>query len=552
MGIRLKIILVVLPLLVAMLFLAGFTASQSARSGMTRIAIEALGFKAQELNKYAENQWELLQSNNLTDRSEYIEVTKKAVTSYAESIIRTDSEMIFAVDPDGNVTMSTREIELSGKEKAEILTHMINERQGWVRVNAGGKDRVGQAFFLRSFDWYVMVTEETESFYREVNEINRQTYIILGASLVLGIILLLIFAGYLTRPVAKVVAAMKDIISRNDLSSRVAVEYNDEIGTLAHTFNIMIGELDRSYQQIKSYAFKAVLAQKNEMKIRNIFQKYVPKDVIDSFFTNPESMLVGENRVLAILFSDIRSFTTISEGFMPDELVTALNRYFEIMVEIIMNNEGIIDKYIGDAIMAFFGAPVKHENDAFLALMAALDMQEALEKFNKEQIEAGKPAFNTGIGINYGIVTVGNIGSEKKMDYTVIGDMVNLASRLEGLTKEYKQGLIFSESVFRKTKDQIHCRLIDKVRVKGKTVGENIYTARRELSDREKRAWGYHHGGLKRYYARDFEGAIKQFQGVLELLPDDFIAKMYIERCRQYIASPPPENWNGIHIMKSK
>jgi class 3 adenylate cyclase len=330
------------------------------------------------------------------------------------------------------------------------------------------------------------------------------------------------------------------------------VEYKDEIGNLAHTFNIMITELEKAYKQIKEFALQAVIAQKNEHKIRNIFQKYVPRDVIDSFFSNPEAMLVGENRVMVILFSDIRSFTTISEGFMPDELVSALNRYFEIMVDIIMSHNGIIDKYIGDAIMAFFGAPVKRKDDAMQAVTAALEMQEALQLFNEEQKSKGKPAFITGIGINYGVVTVGNIGSEKKMDYTVIGDMVNLGSRLEGLTKPYKQDVIFSESVYQKVKANFPCRLVDKVVVKGKTQGEKIFTAKRSLSPKEKEAWAFHHKALRMYYQQNFHESLKYLGAVQKLIPGDHLADLFMERCTRYINSPPPKEWNGTEVLTSK
>ena len=398
----------------------------------------------------------------------------------------------------------------------------------------------------------MVVSEEEAAFYREVTEITIRNIIVLGISILVSLVMLLFFTGFITGPLTRVVSTMRGIISDNDLSARVAVEYRDEIGELAHTFNIMVGELQKAYEQIKGFAFKAVLAQKNEHKIRNIFQKYVPKDVIDGLFANPESMLVGENRVLAVLFSDIRSFTTISEGYMPDELVTALNSYFELMVDIIMEHGGIIDKYIGDAIMAFFGAPVKHKNDALNAVAVALKMQNSLREFNRGQEEKGKPKFITGIGINYGVVTVGNIGSQKKMDYTVIGDMVNLGSRLEGLTKPYKQEVIFSESVFRKVKDTYPCRLVDRVQVKGKTVGENIYTAYEERNPLREQVLKIHHAAMARYYAQDFSGARQYFQAILKLLPDDFLALMYTERCDRYIETPPPAGWNGVEILTSK
>jgi len=548
----LKIILVVVPILITALVLTGIVSSFSARNGMTRIAIEFLGFKAEELENYMQGQWNLLVENNLQDQPQYMDVAKNAVTSYARSIIKSDTELIFALDEKAQVAMSTGDLQLEVAERSRLYRNIHRGKTGWIRTNIAGTARVGQSFLFEPFGWYVLVTEQSSSFYREAELIIMQTAYVLGASILVSLILLFLFSGYLTRPITSVVRGMRYVIETNDLSTRVPVEYDDEIGSLAHTFNIMSEELERAYGQIKEFAFKAVLAQKNEHKVRSIFQKYVPKDVIDTIFVNPEKMLVGDNRVVAILFSDIRSFTTISEGFMPDELVSSLNRYFEIMVEIIMSHGGVIDKYIGDAIMAFFGAPVKHEDDALQAVMSAVEMQEALEEFNREQDRQGKPKFLTGIGINYGVVTVGNIGSEKKMDYTIIGDMVNLGSRLEGLTKPYGQGIIFSESVYRKIKGEIACRMVDKVVVKGKTKGENIYTARRSLSTKERKAWDFHHLGLRSYYRRNFEKALRYFEGVKKLLPEDKLAFIYIERCKGYIENPPPKDWNGTEVLTSK
>jgi class 3 adenylate cyclase/HAMP domain-containing protein len=553
MSIRLKIILVVLPLMIATILLAGVSSRDSARAGITRVAVEALGFKAQELRKYAENQWDLLVANDLADQSEYVEVTKLAVQSYATSLVRSATELIMAVDTDGRVQMNSTDIPLSDAGEIAAVAGLASDRvEGWQRITIDGELRVGQAFVFPPFDWYVLVTDTSANFYREVEEINVRTYYILGGAALVAILLLLLFAGVLTGPLSRMVNLMNEITGTNDLSRRVDVEYKDEIGAMARTFNVMLSKLEGASNQIKGFAFRAVVAQRNEHKIRNIFQKYVPKDVIESIFTNPESALVGENRVLAILFTDIRSFTTISESFMPDELVKSLNSYFETMVDIIDAHNGITDKYIGDAIMAFFGAPVKHENDPLEALTAALEMQSALREFNEAHIRDGKPEFKTGIGVNYGVVTVGNIGSEKKMDYTIIGDSVNLGSRLEGLTKEYKQEVIFSESVFRKVKTELPCRLIDKVQVKGKTSGVNIYTAQLKLEPRQEQAWGYHHAGMKRYLNQEFKDAANFFAAVRKILPDDYLAEMYLERCRAFIRRPPPSGWNGVWVMTSK
>ncbi len=554
MSIRTKIIFIVVPLLVAALLISSTISSYSARSGMTRIAMSSMAFKAQELNKYMESQWNLLVTNELSENQEYVTVARSAMEAYAASVVNTPTELIFAFPYSGEmkVELATGELELSDADRVELISLSEADKRGWLEFTLNGSSRVGHAFRFSPFNWMVIVSEDSSAFYKEVTELTNRNYMVLGGSIVLSILILLIVTGVITRPLTRVVSTMKEIINDSDLSRRVPVEYNDETGDLANTFNIMAEGLNKASESVKSQALKAVMAQKNEYKIRNIFQKYVPKDVIDSIFNNPESMLKGDNQIVAILFSDIRSFTTISEGYMPDELVNVLNEYFEIMVDIIMEHGGIIDKYIGDAIMAFFGAPVKYKNDALNAVAVALKMQAALRIFNKQLEEKGKPKFITGIGINYGMVTVGNIGSQKKMDYTIIGDMVNLGSRLEGLTKPYKQDVIFSESVYRKVKDTYPCRLVDKVQVKGKTVGANIYTAYEGVNVRQEQALKIHHAAMARYYALDFKGARQYFDALLKIVPDDYLAGMYLERCKRYIADPPPSDWNGVEILTSK
>jgi class 3 adenylate cyclase len=243
----------------------------------------------------------------------------------------------------------------------------------------------------------------------------------------------------------------------------------------------------------------------------------------------------------------------------PEDLVHSLNRYFSAQVDIIMNRNGIVDKYIGDAIMAFWGAPVKHDDDALQSVLAGLDMIDAVKVFNQGQ-EPGKPEFQIGIGVNYGTVTVGNIGSERKMDYTVIGDAVNLASRLEGLTKTYHADLLVSESLYAALRKQeaaagapaLPCRLLDTVAVKGKTRGVKIYTLKRSLSPQEAKAWPLHNKGMEWYYRREFAAAAEQFQGVLAALPGDFNAAKLLKRCEVYAASPPPPDWDGVEVMQSK
>jgi class 3 adenylate cyclase/HAMP domain-containing protein len=556
MSIRSKIILVVLPLVITTLILAETASYFTAVNGITRLARTFLEFKADELERYAESQWALLVENNYAGRPDMVTAAQNALELYARTIVLSDTEIILALDGEGNIAMATSPAGLLPEERAPLLDLLREEHRGVLNADIGGVRRVFRAFYFTPFRWWVLLTEERSAFYRDVDAITFQTLIMIAGASLAAVVILLFFAKLLTKPLDKVIATMNAIISGGDMSSRVEVEYRDETGKLAATFNTMIGELDQAYRQIKRHAFNAVLAGKKEQRIRQIFQKYVPRDLIDKFFAAPESMLVGDNRDLVILFSDIRGFTTISEAMAPDELVNSLNRYFSGQVDIIMNRNGIVDKYIGDAIMAFWGAPVKHDDDAPQAVLSALDMIDALEGFNLRQKELGKPEFKIGIGINYGVVTVGNIGSERKMDYTVIGDSVNLASRMEGLTKTYHQELLISETLYVALQKQVPgkfpIRLLDTVAVKGKTRGVKIYTVKRSLSPEEQKAWVIHNKGMECYYHRLFKEAAERFQAVLTLLPGDFNAQNILTRCLAYAADPPPPGWDGVEVMKTK
>jgi len=552
MNIRAKVVLLVLPLIVGPLLVTGYIAALSARNGITAIATSFLRFKVDDLENYANSQWSLLVQNNLVGNPDFVDAAKSAVASYARSLVREESELIFAIDAQGSLVMHTGALTLSGPEAAQLSLMKAKNSAGWIHLKVGGVERVGQARDFVPLGWYVVVTEKRDAFYKVTTQIFRQTGVILSASLAIAVMLLFFFSYLMTQPLRMVVSVMRQIMSTSDLSRRVEILYKDETGELGHSLNLMTEELEKAYKQIKGYALKAVVAQHREQKIRSIFQKYVPTAVIDEFFANPESMLVGQDRVLAVLFSDIRGFTTLSEGLPPNEVVESLNAYFGRMVKIIMERRGIVDKYIGDAIMATFGAPVRYGDEAQQSVISGFDMLDALKIFNASQLKKGRPQFRIGIGINYGLVTVGNIGSEQKMDYTVIGDMVNLASRLEGLTKVYHEEMIVSESLVKDLAGKIPCRSIDKVVVKGKTSGVMIFAPRRNLAPAEAEAWKIHEKAIERYYARDFDAAREGFDEVQRLMPADLTAARYLERCQAYIKNPPAEGWTGAVAMSEK
>lgn len=553
MSIRLKIILVVLPLFIVTVLVVGLTSAFSARAGLTRLAVEALGFKAQELQNYANNQWDLLVENDLALDEDYVAVTRRAVQSNARGLVRSDSELIFAVNESGEVEMTSDPERLPAGTVVDALAEHGGEyTQGWQQLEAAGDRRVAQAFSFAPFGWFVLVSETEASFYAEVDEINRNMFTILGISLTAAIILLWLFTRVLTGSITRLISTMLYITQTNELSERVEIEYRDEIGSMATTFNKMLAKLEVASDQIRATALRAVVAERQQRKIRSVFEKYVPVDVLDSVLEAPDRALEGQQFVLPVLFSDIRSFTTISEQYLPDDLVRVLNKYFEPLVDIIRQHGGIVDKYIGDAIMAFFGAPERKPDDAFRAVKAAVLMQEQIRQFNARLEADGFVPFKTGIGIHYGNVIVGNIGSEIKMDYTIIGDSVNYGSRLEGLTKPYRQEIILSKSVFRKVGSALPCRFVDLVQVKGRTTGESIYTVKQSLTDAEKAAWKYYHAGIKQFFARNFTGARDLFVKALEYLPADYLCGMYVQRCDDYTASPPPADWSGVDVKTSK
>ncbi len=555
MKIRPKLLFIILPVLAGSLVLVGAAAYTLATRAVTRIASDFLDFKAFEIRKYAESQWNLLLENNLVDRLDLVKAAQAGVASFAQTVTRKTTESVFALGPTGSLEFQTLPSWEPAPADPTTLQNLVEQEQmpGLFSLNVGGKERMAVAFDFAPFNWRVFVTEERAAFFADVENITLATLIIFAAAILLGSSLILFFVGKVTRPIVQVSRVMQKVIETGDLDIQAPVTFNDEVGHMSHTFNLMTKELNRAYSRIKTYALDAVLSQRRERKLRQVFQKFVPQEVIDRFIQNPESMLVGENRELSVLFSDIRSFTSISEAMKPDELVQSLNRYFDTMVELIYTRGGVIDKYIGDAIMAFFGAPVKHDNDAQQSLEAALDMVEALEIFNQGQRERGAPEFKIGIGINYGLVTVGNIGSERKMDYTVIGDMVNLASRLEGQTKPYHEQIIFSEFLQEKVGPSIPTRLLDCIAVKGKKKGVRIYTAGRNLSEMTLKAWKAHNQAMELYYQRRFEEALHLFTRVREVLGEqDYHTAEMIGRCQHYLAHPPAEDWNGVEVKTEK
>ncbi len=225
------------------------------------------------------------------------------------------------------------------------------------------------------------------------------------------------------------------------------------------------------------FVYRFLIVEKEKRQLRHTFSRYVSNEVVSEIMKNPEAIaLGGEEREVTVFFSDIRGFTTISEGMSSPKLVAMLNRYFTLMTGEIIKNRGTLDKYIGDAIMAFWGAPLSDENQVDNALKTAVSMIAKLKELNKELTEEGLPEIKIGIGLFNGKAVVGNIGSTERLSYTAMGDTVNTASRLEGLNKEYGTQIIVGESVMKKAKDKYIFKFLGAVKVKGKNEEVNVYT----------------------------------------------------------------------------
>ena len=294
----------------------------------------------------------------------------------------------------------------------------------------------------------------------------------------------------------------------------------------------------------------------SEKRVKSTMARYMSPQVAQQLLAEGESVLGGKAQNVSILFSDVRDFTTVSEALGPRETVAMLNSYFERMVDVVMANSGVLDKFIGDAIMALFGVPFNGEHDADNALKVANGMVAALHVLNAERVTDGKDRINIGIGIATGSVIVGNIGSPKRMEYTVIGDSVNLASRLEGVTKNYGCKILISDTTRRALKGAHRLREIDLLRVKGKTEPVAIYEAMDHYSEASfpgiEDAIGYFATGTRHYRAQQWPQAVDCFRQVLALNAADKPSDVFIERALHFQAHPPAADWDGMWTMTSK
>jgi adenylate cyclase len=310
-----------------------------------------------------------------------------------------------------------------------------------------------------------------------------------------------------------------------------------------------------------SLGFEYFLERLEKLRTRRTLERYVSKNLVAEILENPDSYyssLKGVRVPVTILFSDLIGFTTLAEKADPEALVAQLNEYLSRMTSEIFSNGGTLDKFIGDAIMAVWGnvRSLGTAEDAKSCARAALGMRRELSQLNQAWREQGRMGLGMGIGVNHGEVIVGNIGSQERMDPTVIGDAVNLASRLEGLTRIYGVDMLVGASVAELVRDEVYLRSVARVQVKGKTKPVDVFTfvaARDEETDPEFLKWlETYEEALEKFRARDFTDAKILFSRFLEFYPDDLLAKMYLLRALEYEQAPPDEAWDAIEVFKKK
>ena len=308
------------------------------------------------------------------------------------------------------------------------------------------------------------------------------------------------------------------------------------------------------YASLGIYRF--ITEEREKLFIQSAFGQYLSPQVIDEIIKDPAKLqLGGSRRELTVIFSDLADFSRIAESMNPEELVPFLNGYLSRMSTVIQQYDGTLDKYEGDAIMAFFGAPLHYADHAARCCLAALEMQDELRKMRIEWEKEGKPAMNMRIGINSGMMAVGNFGSKTRMAYTIMGDSVNLASRLEGANKQYATQSMISSYTYELCKDIVEVRELDTLRVVGKKEIVTVYELlckKGGLKPEKQKILSLYKDGRAYYMAREWQNAINKFGEILDTDINDGPALTYMERCMDFKQRPPDKNWDGTYIMKDK
>jgi adenylate cyclase len=310
------------------------------------------------------------------------------------------------------------------------------------------------------------------------------------------------------------------------------------------------------------FAYAALLLERwrdveaQRRQLRSAFSRYVSGSVVESILQNPDKLkLGGDRRRMSVLFSDLRGFTSLSEGLTPERLVEVLNTYLNEMTNIVFEEGGVLDKYIGDAVMAFWNAPFDQPDHAVRSVRCAVRMRDRLKAMNEDGSFPKGIELKVGVGVNTGDMVVGNIGAETRYDYTVIGDSVNLASRTESLCKEYGVMIIVTQNTGADIADAFHLRLLDQVAVKGKKEPIRLFEVlglKGKVPETDLAYARRFEEALNFYFSRRFDEAVQVCDAFLAERPEDVSVIHLKERCEIYRKEPPPAEWNGTWVMTKK
>jgi len=388
--------------------------------------------------------------------------------------------------------------------------------------------------FPQSFSkpWNTVVLVPADDFLGPIKRNSAHTVAISLGILLVAVYLGLLFAKNIARPVEYLTEEVKQIRDF-ELGERIQVKsYIHEIQLMAAAINSM----------------------KNGLAA---FRLYVPADLVRQLIRSGEEATPGgQERELTVLFTDITNFTSIAEEMTAREIMVSLSEYFDAISAIISEEKGVIDKYIGDSVMAFWGAPLANEQHALSACRAVLRAMQALDTLDATRRERGGRSFHTRFGVHTGFAIVGNVGSRERLNYTALGDNVNLANRLESVNKYYGTHAIISQSTYRYVRHGFICRPLDIITVKGRSAGVKIYELMAEVGDPDEAALhekaGSFRSAFELYMSRDWAEALEAFEALARLHEHDRPTALFVERCQAYLQNPPGQDWSGIWRIQEK
>jgi adenylate cyclase len=329
-------------------------------------------------------------------------------------------------------------------------------------------------------------------------------------------------------------------------------------GEEQHSINLSINTIADANDSCRVSGALVVMDDiSDEKRLKSTMYRYMTQELAEQLLQSGDAKLGGDRKEVSVLFSDIRSYTTLTESLEAEEVVNMLNEYFESMVDAVFQYKGTLDKYIGDAIMAVFGSPLPLDDHAWMAVQTAIEMRRRLTEFNRHRAEVHKPEIKIGIGINSDSVISGNIGSSKRMEFTAIGDGVNLGSRLEGASKLYGTDIIISETTYQPCKDKVFARELDYIKVKGKNRPVAIYElvglSSDKISPEQQKVIDLYQQGRKYYLERKFRKAMNEFATILEdVTKQDKAASLHLDRCQYWLQNSPPDDWDGSWSLTEK